>query len=92
MSGAPKLTGEPSQFELLEFSVWGGWSYSPSVELHPSILEAARVYLERMQGSVDGVRFPCWGDMAPDDYAIADDSFGFTVAELEAIVAKAGES
>jgi hypothetical protein len=89
---APKLTGEPQQFDQLEFSVWGGWSYEPSVELYPSIVDAARVYLARMEGSVDGVRFPCWGDMGPDDYAIADDSFGFTVAELEELVDKAGES
>jgi hypothetical protein len=63
------------------------------VELFPSILDAARVYLERMdEGYVDGVRFPLWGEMADDDYAIADESFGYSVAELRQLVRDAERS
>jgi hypothetical protein len=74
-----------------EFVVWGGYSYSPSVEEFRSIAEAAATYLRRMRGYDAGVRFPCWGDLAEDDYAITDGiDQGWTVADLERLVEEQG--
>lgn len=75
----------------IEVNVWGGHSYAVGVESFPSLLEAARTYVRRMSGYDNGVRFPLWGDMEPTEYAITDDSFGWTVAELEEIVERGAE-
>jgi hypothetical protein len=70
---------------MTEFSVWGGYSYTVGTEEFASIEEAAATYLRRLKGYDNGVRFPLWGDMNPDDYAITDQYEGWTIADLEAI-------
>ena len=75
-----------------EFVVWGGPSYAAGTERFPNLLEAARTYLRRMDGFDAGVRFPCWGDLTPEEYAITDGiDEGWTLLDLQRIVDLAAE-
>lgn len=92
---APTGQGFSAIFEIdldryIEFVVWGGPSYAAGIERFPSLLDAAHTYLRRMDGFDAGIRFPCWGDLTPDEYAITDGiDEGWTIADLERIVAEA---
>lgn len=77
---------------MTEFNVWGGYSYAIGVEEFPSLFEAAITYLRRMRGYDAGIRFPLWGDLDAGEYAVTDEYEGWTIADLERIVAETVEA
>lgn len=59
------------------FHLYGGYSYngSDTVEVE-TIDEACSIWLDRFLSNgvraIDGVRFPCWGEMGDDNYAVVN--------------------
>lgn len=75
---------------MTQYALWGGYSYSNlggETEEFPSLLEAALEYLRRME--VSNTYYPLWGDCSEDDYVLTTEYEGWTIPELEAIVAEA---
>lgn len=70
-----------------EYGVWGGYSYGVGTEEFPSLLEAAREYLRRMNPSE--TYYPLWGEVGDEDYVLTTEYEGWTVQELEALVVSA---
>lgn len=59
------------------YSLYGGYNYSSLIDIKASCLEdAAAEWYDRWASNgnrkVDGVYWPCFGDMADDDYAVID--------------------
>lgn len=61
---------------VIDFWVWGGYSWSAGQEQFPSLAVACRKYVERYESNstrkVDGFFWPTWGDCQDDDYVITD--------------------
>jgi hypothetical protein len=70
-----------------EYGVWGGYSYAVGTETFPTLLEAAREYLRRINPSE--TYYPLWGDAGEDDYVLTTEFDGWTIRELESIAAEA---
>lgn len=76
--------------EPWELTMYGGYSYSVGEpETFATVREACEAWADRRASNgtrkVDGVYWPTWGDMADDDYAIANENDGLTRAQVLAV-------
>jgi len=75
----------------MEFTLWGGYGYGHGdPEEFDSLEDACRVYVARHESNgrlLGGVAYPCWGEVADDEYVIVDAFMGegWTRAEVFAI-------
>lgn len=71
------------------FTVNGGHSYAIGEETHDSLLAACEAYADRHDSngtrSINGVLYPCWGDIDHDADAIHDGSRPYSLGEVFAI-------